>query len=70
MNFDCYYVHCFLCLHCFFCVHCIKFLLQKEDQLLLKEIGLQGEGDPSILQQLIDDVSLLRNFKIHATSFS
>ena len=42
--------------------HRILFLLhvlQKEDQLLLKEIGVQGEGDPTILQQLIDDVSLL-----------
>lgn len=31
--------------------------VNKEDQLLLKEIGAQGEGDPTILQQLIDDGS-------------
>ena len=35
----------------------LVFLLQKEDQLLLKEIGAQGEGDPAMLQGLIDDVS-------------
>lgn len=31
--------------------------VRKEDQLLLKEIGAQGEGDPAVLQQLLDDGS-------------
>lgn len=35
-------------------------IFQAIDQKLLRELGPNGEGDPSEVQQLIDEVSLQR----------
>lgn len=39
--------------------------LQPEDKKLLKEVGKNGEGSPTEIQQLIDEVCLIPCIKVY-----